>query len=78
MRRAVERFEFLSEADACEMEYWPLERRKVEEGAKSRRDLDGKIAVVIGAASGIGRATALRFAEEGAHVVAGGPRRERR
>ena len=31
---------------------------------------NGKIAVVTGAASGIGRATALRFAQEGATVVA--------
>ena len=66
----VERFEFICEPDACEVEYWPLERRKVEESAKTRRDLDGKIAVVIGAASGIGRAAALRFADEGAHVIA--------
>src|SRR5437870_283657 len=30
----------------------------------------GKVVVVSGAANGIGRATALRFAREGAHVVA--------
>ncbi len=66
---AVESFEFLSDADACEMEYWPLERRKTDEGAKSGRDLDGKVALVIGAGSGIGRATALRFVEAGAHAV---------
>ena len=33
------------------------------------RDLDGKVAVVTGAASGIGRAMAARFAREGMKVV---------
>src|SRR5438093_6462333 len=60
---AIERFEFASEADQAEVEYWPLERRKIEASEKSRRELDGKIALVIGAASGIGRAAALGFAE---------------
>jgi NAD(P)-dependent dehydrogenase (short-subunit alcohol dehydrogenase family) len=33
--------------------------------------LDNKIAVITGAASGIGRATAIRFAQEGAAIVIG-------
>ncbi|WP_336359428.1 SDR family oxidoreductase [Haladaptatus sp. ZSTT2] len=33
--------------------------------------IEGKVAIVTGASSGIGRATAMRFAEEGANVVVG-------
>jgi rhamnulose-1-phosphate aldolase/alcohol dehydrogenase len=69
---AVDRFQFIGEADVFEFEHWPLERRKIEE--QSARDratqlLPRHVVVVIGGASGIGKAAARRFAEEGAHVL---------
>lgn len=39
--------------------------------------LKGKVAIITGASAGIGWATALRFAQEGAHVVAVARRQER-
>jgi NAD(P)-dependent dehydrogenase (short-subunit alcohol dehydrogenase family) len=41
-----------------------------------RISYDSKVAVVVGATSGIGRATAIAFAEAGAKVVAAGRREE--
>jgi len=69
---AVDRFEFIAERDVFEFEHWPLERRKVEEQIareRATRQLPRHIVVVIGGGSGIGKAAARRFAEEGAHVV---------
>jgi rhamnulose-1-phosphate aldolase/alcohol dehydrogenase len=61
-------FRSLSESEAFAIEYWPLERYKLAQ-APPRGELAGRVAVITGGASGIGRAAARVLAERGAHVV---------
>jgi rhamnulose-1-phosphate aldolase/alcohol dehydrogenase len=65
---AVDGYTSLSERDAFDAEYWPLELYKLTLQPPERL-LARNVALVTGAASGIGRAIAGRFVAEGAHVA---------
>ena len=61
-------FVSLSPQEAFDIEYWPLELYKLSLKPPPK-ELAGHVAVVTGGASGIGRATARRLAQDGAHVA---------
>lgn len=64
---AIGRFESITEEEAFDCEYWPLEQAKL--GARAPAPLAGQIAAVTGAGGAIGAATAKAFAAAGAEVA---------
>jgi rhamnulose-1-phosphate aldolase/alcohol dehydrogenase len=65
---AIDEYEAMDEQEAFDIEYWLLEDAKLKR-QPPEKELDRQIVAVIGAGSGIGKATAHRLVKEGAHIV---------
>lgn len=64
---AFGRYQPLNQSHLFDMEYWSLEQAKLKK--QKRRRMDGKVAVVSGAAGGLGAAIAHHLASQGCHLV---------
>ena len=66
----LDKYVALDESHLFDVEYWELEQAKLRLGASdSSTALSGQVAVVTGAASGIGKATAQALVSQGATVA---------
>jgi rhamnulose-1-phosphate aldolase/alcohol dehydrogenase len=64
----VSKYVALPEQEAFDIEYWQLEEAKLRR-QPPEKDLSRQVAVITGGAQGIGKATALKMAANGAHIA---------